>query len=183
MSLKKNLQEKILSSPNKEIFFFDESRFGTHSKIGHGWFKKGSRTAVNVKLGFENFYIYSAVNPRTGEDFTLIFPNANSDCLNAYLDAFSHCLGDREVMFILDGAGWHKANKLKAHPNIELVFLPPYSPELNPVERFWQFIKDNTIKNQVYKTLKGIEDEVSRFLRGITHDITSSVCRAEYLIN
>jgi transposase len=180
-NLKKNLQQKILSNPNKEIFFFDESRFGTHSKIGHGWFKKGSRTAVNVKLGFENFYVYSAVNPRTGEDYTLIFPNANSDCLNAYLDEFNRYLGDREVMFILDGAGWHKANNLKVRPNIELVFLPPYSPELNPVERFWQFIKDNTIKNQVYKTLKAIEDEVTQFLKGITNEITVSVCNVSYL--
>jgi putative transposase len=183
LNLKKNLREKILSNPNKEVFFFDESRFGTHSKIGHGWFKKGSRTAVNVKLGFENFYVYSAVCPGTGEDYTLIFPNADSDCLNAYLDEFSHYIGDKEVMFILDGAGWHKANKLKVPQNIELVFLPPYSPELNPVERFWQFIKDNTIKNQVYKTLKGIEDEVSYFLKGITNEITASVCRVEYLLN
>lgn len=46
--------------PEKELFFFDESRFGTHSKIGHGWFKKGIRTQVKVKLGRQNFYLYSA---------------------------------------------------------------------------------------------------------------------------
>ncbi len=84
-------------------------------------------------------------------------------------------------MFILDGAGWHKANNLKVRPNIELVFLPPYSPELNPVERFWQFIKDNTIKNQVYKTLKAIEDEVAQFLKEMTDEITASVCHVSYL--
>lgn len=169
-------------NPNKEVFFFDESRFGTHSKIGHGWFRKGSRTTVNVKLGFENFYVYSAVNPKSGEDFSLIFPYANSDCLNVYLDEFSEHLGDRKVLFILDGAGWHKANQLKVHPNIEFVLLPPYSPELNPVERFWQFIKNNTIKNQVYKTLKGIEDEVSQFLKGLNNDVTASVCNTNYLL-
>ena len=50
----------------KRIFFFDESRFGTHSKIGHGWYKTGSRTRVDVKLGFQNFYVYSAVEPSKG---------------------------------------------------------------------------------------------------------------------
>ncbi len=62
----------------KELFFFDESRFGTHSKVGHGWFKKGSRTQVKVKLGRENFYLYSAVNPRNGENFSLFAPNVNT---------------------------------------------------------------------------------------------------------
>jgi transposase len=180
-NLKKNLQKTIQLNPHKEIFFFDESRFGTHSKIGHGWFKKGTRTPVNVKLGFENFYVYSAVNPKTGEDFTLFFSNANSDCLNAYLEKLNEYLENRKIIFILDGAGWHKCHRLKRYPNIEFVFLPPYSPELNPVERFWQFIKDNTIKNKVFKTLQEIESEVIRFLNEMTNNILISVCSYPYL--
>lgn len=85
-------------------------------------------------------------------------------------------------MFVLVGAGWHKANKLKAYPNIEFLFLPPYSPELNPVERFWQFIKDNTIKNQIYKTLSELENEILNFLKGMTNEVTASVCHVDYLL-
>jgi hypothetical protein len=163
------------------LFFFDESRFGTHSKIAHGWFRKGSRTPVNVKLGFENFYVYTAVNPFEGEDFTMIIPNVNSDCLNAYLDEFSKYLGDREVFFVLDGAAWHKAGKLKKQHNIEFIYLPPYSPELNPVERFWEHLKGNTIKNKVFDSLACIETEISIFLNGITKDATASICSVSYL--
>lgn len=181
MNLKKNLQQKLQLNPDKELFFFDESRFGTHSKVGHGWFKKGKRTTIPVKLGFKNFYVYSAVNPRTGEDFSMIIPNVDSECLNAYLDEFSDYLRDREVIFILDGAGWHRAGKLKVRQNIEFFFLPPYSPELNPVERFWKFIKDNTIRNKVYETLSCIENDVSSFLREITKEVTSSVCHVSYV--
>lgn len=81
MSLKKNLNKLLEISPNKSLYFFDESRFGTHSNIGHGWFVRGSRTPMNVKLGFENFYLYGAVNPMTGEDFTLLLPYINTEWL------------------------------------------------------------------------------------------------------
>lgn len=163
------------------MFFFDESRFGTHSKIGHGWFKKGARTTVDVKLGFENFYLYSAINSSRGEDFTMIVSKVNCDCLNAYLDEFSKYLGKRKVLFVLDGAAWHKAGKLKKRQNIEFVYLPPYSPELNPVERFWEYLKGNTIKNKAFDTLACLEEEISSFIRGITTDVVSSVCHVNYL--
>lgn len=169
------------ANPDKELFFFDESRFGTHSKQGHGWFRTGKRTAVETKLGFQNFYVYSAVNPSTGEDFSLLIPNVDSLCLTSYLEEFSKYLGCRKIILVLDGAGWHKASKLVIPENIELFFLPPYSPELNPVERFWQYIKNNTIKNKVYKTLECLEQEISAFLRGMTREVTASVCAINYL--
>ncbi len=92
----------------KELFFFDESRFGTHSKIGHGWFKKGSRTQVKVKLGRENFYLYSAVNPRNGENFSLFAPNVNTDCINIFLEQMSQYLGIRKAFLVMDCASWKK---------------------------------------------------------------------------
>jgi hypothetical protein len=66
----------------------DESRFGTHSKIGHGWFKTGIRTPVKIKLGYKNFYLYSAISPKTGKEFTLLLPSVNIDwgrCESNYL--------------------------------------------------------------------------------------------------
>jgi hypothetical protein len=105
-----------LANPNKSLYFFDEARFGTHSKIGHGWFKRGVRTPVEVKLGFQNFYLYSAANPKTGEDFTLIAPNANTTCFNVYLEEFNKFLGSTEAVLIMDGAGWHKSKDLVHTP-------------------------------------------------------------------
>lgn len=73
-SLKKNLAQKIKEDSSAEILFFDEARFGTHSKLGHGWYPKGSRTAVKVKLGYKNFYVYGAANPWTGRNFSFYYP-------------------------------------------------------------------------------------------------------------
>ncbi len=108
MSLKKNLATK----EKKHLFFFDESRFGTHSKIGHGWFKKGKRTSVKIKLGFQNFYIYSAVNPTSGESFTLKLPRVDTVCMNVFLKELSGELNGAEINLVMDGAGWHKSKDL-----------------------------------------------------------------------
>ncbi len=73
-SLKKNLAQKIKEDSSAEILFFDEARFGTHSKLGHGWYPKGSRTAIKVKLGYKNFYIYGAANPGRGGILVSCYP-------------------------------------------------------------------------------------------------------------
>ena len=84
---KKTLPKIIKDHPNKEIFYFDESRFGTHSKIGHAWFKTGTRPEVNIKVGFDNFYLYSAINAK-GNNFSYIFSRADTSCFNHFLQEF-----------------------------------------------------------------------------------------------
>lgn len=122
-ALKKNLELLCLQNPHKRLFFFDEARFGTHSKLGHGWFKKGERTAVKVKLGFQNFYVYSAVAANEGEDFSLILPNVNTITMNEFLAQLALYLGDQQIILVMDGAGWHRSKDLVVPKNIEIVFL------------------------------------------------------------
>ncbi len=117
--------------------FFDESRFGTKSKTGLGWFKKGTKTQVKVKLGFQNFYLYSAVNPDSGKNFTLLLPSVNTDCMNIFLEKLSSKKKE-DLILIMDNAGWHKSKSLIIPKNIQIVFLPSYCPELNPVKRLWK---------------------------------------------
>jgi len=183
MSLKKNLLNKIKEEPDRKLFFFDESRFGTHSKLGYGWFKKGSRTQVKVKLGYKNFYVYSAVSPRDGETISIIAPKVNSDWMNLYFAEMSKTLGDSKAFIVMDQAGWHKSKNLTIPENISILYLPPYSPELNPVERLWQYIKNNTIKNKIYDRLKELENEICDFLKNLHHDVTKSVCSAGYSLS
>ena len=158
------------------MFFFDESRFGTHSKIGHGWFPKGIRTQVMVKLGFENFYLYSAVEPKTGEDFTLEISNVNTNCMNAFLQEMSKTYSKESIILVIDGASWHKSKSLQVPDNIELIILPPYSPELNPVERLWLYIKKNTIYNKVYENIAELKYAVSEFIKNIKKENIMKIC-------
>lgn len=76
----------------------------------------------------------------------------------------------------MDGAGWHKSKNLIIPKNIQIVLLSPYCPELNPVEMLWKYIKNNTIKNKVFETLKNLEDEICDFIKNLTSDIVIRVC-------
>ena len=90
-----------------------------------------------------NAYIYAAVEPGTDNAFALILPAANGIGMQAFLDAFAKTIADDEhVALVLDGAGWHSGKTLRVPTNITLVPLPPYSPELNPVERVWLYLKE-----------------------------------------
>ncbi len=182
-SLKKNLNTKIKLNPEIEILFFDESRFGTHSKLGYGWFKRGTRPQVKINLGFNNFYVYSAVNSINGYNLSLILPYVDTQCMNIFLQKLSEEMSGKKCILVLDGASWHRSNSLIIPENIEFIYLPSYSPELNPVERLWNYLKQNTIKNRFYESIKILEDVVCSFLKGVGCDTIKSVCSCDYMGN
>lgn len=158
----------------------DEARFGTHSKIGHGWFSTGSRSPIAVKLGFNNFYVYSAVEPKTGETFSLLLPKVNTELMNLFLEELSKHYQGHDLVIVMDSAGWHKSNKLNIPKNISILHLPPYSPELNPVERLWLHIKSNTIRNKIYDSLDHLEDTICSFIKSITNNTVASLCAVDW---
>jgi len=133
-----------------------------------------------VKLGFENFYIYGAVNVVTGEDFSLIAEKLNTQTMNVYLDEISKWLNGKNAIMVMDGAKWHKSKSLIIPDNIEIMYLPPYSPELNPVERFWQYIKSKTIRNKVYQTLEDLEYEICMFFKQLSSELLKTICTLNY---
>lgn len=161
--------------------FFDEARFGTHSRRAHGWFAKGTRPRVEIKLGYKNFYLYGAVEHNTGHNFSLIMPNVDTKCMNVYLAELSKEFKEDKIALIMDQAGWHKAKELIIPDNIRILYLPPYSPELNPVERLWLHIKQNVLNNRMYDTLEGLEFSLCRFIRSLSDLTVQSICNANYL--
>ena len=148
--------------------------------MGRSWHKKGQRTQVKMKLGFKNFYLYSAVMPKNGKNFTLLMPSVNTDCMNVFLEELSEEIKE-DFILIMDGAGWHKSKDLIVPKNIQIVLLPPYCPELNPVERLWKYIKNHTIKNRVFNTLENLEDEICDFVKNLTKDVVMSICSNDQL--
>ena len=88
-----------------------------------------------------------------------------------------------KIVMIMDGAGWHKSKDLIIPTNITIIYLPAYSPELNPIERLWLYIKKATLRNKVYQSLEDLEQVVSDFINSITNHTFTQVCSADYLYN
>ncbi len=96
------------------------------------WKGFGIKPIVKTQLKFEYRYLYKAVNPKTGESFSLIMPSINTDNMNRFLEEFKKFLGDKEVILIIDNASFHKSKRLKIPKGINIEYIPPYSPELKP---------------------------------------------------
>ena len=119
----------------------------------------------------EYVYAYAAVSVADGEIDTLILPHANTICFQLFLDEVASRYPDeRLVMMLLDGAGWHKAHSLKLPQNMRLVFLPPYAPELNPVEHIWDEVREKAFGNLAFNTLDALESHLEAALLTLEQD-------------
>jgi hypothetical protein len=163
--------------PGAAVFFFDEARSGTKPALGRRWARRGERPIATVRPGYKNFYVYGAVCPGTGEDLTLTMPAVNTAAMNVFLAQ----LAGRECILVMDRAGWHVSKELEVPPGIEIVLLPPYSPELNPVERLWQWVKRHAIRTRLHLPLESVMDAVEGCLRAFSAPFLMSICRCDYL--
>ena len=134
-----------------------------------------------MKLGYKNFYLYSGVDTKDGSSFSLIMPSVNTETMNVFLTELSQEYSSDKLALIMDGAGWHKSDDLKAPDNIKIFFLPPYSPELNPVERLWLYIKQNILSNKIYQTIGDLESALCEFVNGLSKEVVKNICTASYL--
>jgi len=101
--------------------------------------------------------------------------------MQIFLDEFGREIGGEEIVIIMDGAGWHKSKTLVIPPNIEIIYLPPYSPELNPVERLWLYIKKAVLYNKIYDTLDGLENVVAEFIAKLKNNTIAKICNYGYM--
>jgi transposase len=100
-----------------------------------------------------------AVCPETGHAEGLLSPQLNTKIINTFLKLFSRTIPpDEHAVMIWDGAGFHTAKALQVPTNITLVQLPPYSPELNPIENLWHYLKSHFWSNRAYADYQELED-------------------------
>jgi transposase len=129
-------------------------------------------------MDYEWTYLWGIVNPATGEHFGLVLPEVHTDMATLFFEQFSAWLGpSRHAVVVLDGAGWHGERCVAAAPNVTLLFLPPYSPQLNPIERLWRWIKEHFLANTVFETIEDLEQRLCQAWRQITPDLIKTLCR------
>jgi transposase len=115
-------------------------------------------------LTHEYTYAYGAVDACTGEFDSLILPQVNTDCMQLFLNEVSTRHPDEHIVMVIDGAGWHRSGMLKAPDNIYLLKLPPYAPELNPIEHVWDELREKFFHNRVFDSLEALEGQLMRGL-------------------
>jgi transposase len=141
------------------VWFQDEARVGQQGTLARLWARKGSRPTAPKDCRYAWAYIFGAVCPARATGAALVMPCANTEAMNAHLAEISRNVAHgAHAILVLDGAGWHGSKDLKVPQNITLMTLPPYSPELNPVENIWQFLRQNRLANRVFETYDAIVD-------------------------
>jgi len=121
-----------------------------------------------MNIGYEYGYLYAAVNPSSGRAFGLILPSMTVESMTVFVEEFRAWLTDNgedeaATVLVLDGAGAHRSERV-SYGLLEKQLLPPYSPELNPVERFFQEVR-RELKNKVYESYEAVEQAVEEIFK------------------
>ena len=111
-------------------------------------------------------YAFAAVSPHDGVVDSLVLPWANAELMTLFLANVAERHPEEFIVMVMDLAGWHIAGDLVVPENMRLVYLPPYSPELNPAEHLWDFLRENHFANTVLPDLDAVEETLTQGLRG-----------------
>lgn len=142
-----------------EIWFQDGARVGQRGTLTRLWAAKGSRPRAVRQQQFQAAYVFGAVCPTGGKAAALVMPKANSDSMQHPLDLISTAITPgKHGVLVADRAAWHMAGKLRIPGNLSILPLPPYSPELNPVEQVWQQLRQSDWANRCFADYDQVVD-------------------------
>jgi putative transposase len=167
------------------LMFQDEARFGRISDPRRCWAPKGFRPAVGMQIVREYTYAFRAVSPHDGTLDSLVLPVVTAEAMSIFLGEVARRHPEEFILMFLDGAGWHRANDLKVPTNMRLEALPPYSPQLNPVEHIWEEIREKWFANEVFNSLDAVEDRLVEALVALENDqeLVASTTGFDWIIN
>ena len=161
-------------SGSVRFFCQDESRFGLKTLTGRRMTARGVKPVGKVRWTVKATYLYGVVEPATGEHFFYEFTHCNTDCFQCFLDFVAKQYPDRMLILQLDQAGWHQAKRFVAPDNIILMFQPAHSPECNPIEQVWQYLKKR-MRWKRFKTLEELRQLITEKLLALTSDTIASI--------
>lgn len=163
--------------------FQDEAGFGRINKPKYCWCETGIRPSVPCHHIREYYYVYGAVEPQNGESFFLVMPRCNTICMNLFLEKLSEEYADDIILLCCDGAAWHKSRTLHLPENIVLFHIPPYTPEMNPIEQIWKEIRKRGFRNEVFATLEKVMDRLCETIHDLPKQVVSSITGRKWIID
>lgn len=176
------IAEKRSDAQSVRVFSQDETRYGLLAAARRRITQRGIKPVAEIDYKYEAVYLYGAVEPVTGERFFLEFSHLTSDCFQCFINKFSEMFRESLNLLVLDNGRFHHAKSLEIPENIVLLFLPPYSPELNPIERLWQDIKAKLF-TQTYKALEDMQTKVTEILQNYSDRTIAKLTGFSHFIN
>jgi putative transposase len=173
-------RERALAKPIK-VFAQDESRVGLWPIVRRRITACGVQPIATVAPAFDYFYLYGAVEPTTGASFFLELPGLNTVTFQLWLDHCAQAFPESCNLLVLDNGAFHKAHALQWPSNVVPVFLPPYSPELNPMERVWRDLKDK-LAGISAKTLTALSEAVCTIIQHYSQATLHSLTGFRYFV-
>ena len=134
-----------------------------------------------MRTRYKFMYVYAAVSPLTGRSFILYLPWVNTEMMGIYLLNLADAFREKEVLLIMDQAGWHHSRELVVPSAVQIEYLPAYSPELNPVEHLWQYMRNHACRNKLYDSLDDLMDAMTTVLNQMPSGTLKNLCHCSYL--
>lgn len=148
-------------------------RYGLISNFRRSWSKVGERTVIDSQQSFENRYLFSAVSPLSGASFHLSgIDGFDTEAAHTFLVELKKHHADKTVVLVWDNAPCHKPKIHRRIPGLIVLFLPPYAPELNPAERFFEELRKATA-NRIFTSIEEQEQAIEGKLWTLTNDLLS----------
>lgn len=165
------------------LYVQDESRFGLFTRNGRALTAKGVKPICTYQNIFKSTYIFGAFSPYNGDSLLMELPNCNGENFQIFLNQLSEKSPEEFKVIVLDNGAFHKGKALVIPKNIFLLFLPPYSPELNPAELVWLNMKRKTT-NLIYKTMDELKVAIDEIVKNmINEDFIKKLCGFSYFFN
>jgi len=155
-----------------EVVFIDAVHPEHNAKAAYGWIKKGEKREIKTNSGRQRLNLHGAINAETMDVTVIESQTINRDSTVQLLEILDKKYSyAKEIVVILDNASYHYSQEVRDviedSQRLKLVYLPPYSPELNLIERVWHFFKKNVLYNQYYENLAEFRKASIKFFQNI----------------
>jgi hypothetical protein len=145
-----------------EVWYQDEARLGLKPIVRRVWARRGQRPHVPSQTRYEWLYVYGFVHPERGETYWLILPTVSIQAMSLALREFARDVGAgpaKQVVLVLDQAGWHTSGKVTVPEGITLMPLPAKTPELQPAERLWPLVREG-VANRAFPDVNALQERL-----------------------
>jgi len=165
------------------LMFADEAIFGRITNIKSCWCPSGVRPTVSSLKIREYIYAFGAVSPAHGEKSFIVAGGCNTEWTNLFLQNLSDQFPNDYILLCWDRATWHMSKDLMLPHNIELFFIPPATPEMNPAEQIWEELKEKDFDNVLFPSLKKVVDQLCISINNLEKDTVKSITGRDWILS